>query len=78
MLSVKTLIVSIVLSSVAVVSFAQAPHAPKKSGSVAKPLHQKMKPHAKKSLKIRKNVRKSQHSQVVHGKNSAAPGLQAY
>jgi hypothetical protein len=70
MLKLKNLIAAVLLSSVAVISFARAPSTPKNGGShslatmhkhgghTAKPKHLKTKTHVKKNHKVRHHAKK--------------------
>lgn len=90
MLNIKTLIASVLLSSVAAVSFAQAPAVPKGAGAVsrtavkapagsaAKSVPHKLTHQTKKYQKVRHPAKKVQKSHATRDTRSAGPGLQAY
>ena len=78
MLTIKRLIATVLLTSVAAISFAQTPVAPKKvgihhsatthkhGGHVAKPKHLKTKAHAKKQHHVRLHAKKHHKAVMAH------------
>jgi len=88
MFNIKTIFVSALLLSCAVVSFAQSPDiakntvAPSVASSTS--VHKALKAgHKSKKTQVMKHTRKKMHKtkaakKTSHSANSAAPGLQAY
>lgn len=83
MINIKTLFAGALLSTVAAVSFAQAPAAPGDAGAstavtapydaASKPKHHMKKHHAKKHHKVRHHAKRHHKTSAANKADSAAP-----